>query len=147
MMDLRLSQQSKALSPMLVTEFGMTIEVNPQQSRNAISPISRTKLPISTDFKFRQPWNANLPILITLSGILTELRLAQYLNAAIPIVVTLLGIMTDVILSQNSKPHSHGAKPSSLISVTPSGITISPSASFEHFFKIPFSIVNQFGFI
>ena len=58
---------------MMVTLFGMVIDV-----------------------KLEQPQNASLPIHVTLSGMVTDVKLEQPINAPL-MVVTLFGIVTDVI--------------------------------------------------
>ena len=44
--EFKLEQPPKALSPILVTKFGIVIEVNPEDS-NALSPIVVKALPLS----------------------------------------------------------------------------------------------------
>ena len=64
--DVMLLQSSKALSPMLVTLFGMVTEVKPLQPRKAYSPMLVTLLGIVTEVKLRQPEKADSPMLVTL---------------------------------------------------------------------------------
>ena len=55
----------KALFPILVTEFGIVIDVKLLQSLKALSPILVTELGIVIDVKLLQPEKAYSPIIVT----------------------------------------------------------------------------------
>ena len=96
---------------MLVTLFGIVIEV-----------------------KALQKANAPLPMLVTPLGIVTEVKALQLENASFPILVTLLGIVIEVkvrLIRDLRKSSRHSAAPSSVaisssdIAPVPSGAAIS----------------------
>jgi hypothetical protein len=61
---------------MLVTLFGIVIEVKLVQLLNALMPILVTLSGIITEVKFQQPLNASWPMLVTLLPIITILTSA-----------------------------------------------------------------------
>jgi hypothetical protein len=77
-----------ALLAIVVTEFGMVIEVNAVQFENALSPIvvSCEKELNVTEFNFKQEENASVAIDVTDSGMAIDVNSTQSLNAAMPIV-------------------------------------------------------------
>jgi hypothetical protein len=105
--DERQSQFMKAPSPMLITEFGIIIEVSALQHPKASFPILVTELGIMIDVRPKQPWKAYAPMLVTELGIIIEVR-SQFWKASFPILVTekvsplystAEGIETDVFFS------------------------------------------------
>ena len=66
--DVRESQQEKALLPILVTLLGMVIEVRNLQPEKALFPIFITPFPIVTELSNSQSSKASSPILVTLLG-------------------------------------------------------------------------------
>jgi hypothetical protein len=82
---------------MVVTKFGIVIEVNPV-SLNALSPMVLRLLLASnvTEVKPEQDANAKFLILVTEFGIVIEVKPEQDSNALFPIIVTESGIVIDV---------------------------------------------------
>ena len=56
---------------MLVTLFGITIDVSPEQPENASSPMLVTPSGMTSDVSPEQPENAPYSMLVTLSGMMT----------------------------------------------------------------------------
>ena len=69
MIVVRLVQSANALSPMVLTELGMLIDVRPVQPANVASPISVTESGRVIDSRLVQPANARELISVTESGI------------------------------------------------------------------------------
>ena len=90
-------QPSNALSPILMTESGMTMLVRLLHSRNARLPILVTEFGIVTLVRLLQLSNALSLILVTESGIVTLVRLLHFANTLLQILVTESGI--DITLS------------------------------------------------
>ena len=113
---MRLDIPSKALSPILVTDSGITVLRHPTikafvslfMTALQLSLQSYTRFPFSTiiDFILSQPENAPASILLTDFGILTEERPEQPQKASSFMVITLFGIVTEVISSQDPKANS-----------------------------------------
>ena len=59
------SPEGNGLVPILVTEFGITIEVKPLQLEKAIEPMLVTEFGISIEVKPLHPLNAEEPMLVT----------------------------------------------------------------------------------
>lgn len=84
MIEIRLSQSSKALFPILVTPLGILYSVALQAGAKAISvlstireqPLSAADLPLNSSI-LTQPENASSSIDVTLSGITIDVRLVQ----------------------------------------------------------------------
>ena len=90
-------QPSNALSPILMTESGMTMLVRLLHSRNARLLILVTEFGIVTLVRLLQLSNALSLILVTESGIVTLVRLLHFANTLLQILVTESGI--DITLS------------------------------------------------
>ena len=71
------------------------IEDKLEQPVNALSPIEVTEPGISIDVIDEQPWNALYPIDITVLGIEIDLRELQHIKAQLPILVIVSGIVID----------------------------------------------------
>ena len=71
---------SNTLEPILVTLFGMVIEVKPLDEKAQLS-IVVTLLGITIEVRFVQLPNAPSPILVTLLGIIIEFKPLQLSNA------------------------------------------------------------------
>jgi len=82
-----------AAAPILVTELGISIDVNPE-TLNAAKPILVTELGITTDCNAGHELNAPTPILVTELGIITDVNAEHSLNTRSPIRLTELGIVT-----------------------------------------------------
>ena len=125
-MEIRLSQQEKAPSPILVTpegiekfntsknrptntpfflsirtpslyaKLGEFISSCPCQPANGFPVIVFTQEGIEMNDRLEQPENAPEPILVTLEGMKKEARREQPLNASSPMVVTIEGIEMEV---------------------------------------------------
>ena len=108
--DVRPRQNSKALSPMLVTLAGMTVFLHPKTKLLSIVFImalqllrlSYTLFPFATTIDVRplQPEKVFIPILVTPSGIFISVRLLHPQKATAPMLVTLAGMFIDVRLLQ-----------------------------------------------
>ena len=119
---------------MLVTLFGIVIEVKPVQPENALPPMLVTLLGIVTEVKAVQSENVQSPMLVTPLGIVTEVKAVQPEKAQSPMLVTPLGIVTEVAvrsIRDLRKSLRHSAAPSSVaisssdIAPVPSGAAIS----------------------
>ena len=75
--EVKFLHPAKAPSPIVVTLFGMTTEVNPEPKK-AILPILVTLLGISIEDKAVQPSKATAPIEVMLLGMVTAVRALQY---------------------------------------------------------------------
>ena len=74
--EVNIKQLSKAPLPILVTELGILIEVNPVL-KNAPPPILVTELGIVMEVNLPEPANVCSLILVTESGILIEVNSRQ----------------------------------------------------------------------
>jgi hypothetical protein len=113
------------LAPIVVTEFGIVIEVKIVRPWNALAAILvipeeiitvlhdvivlnaagiiLVKVPVPvivTLFKVLQFRNTVVPIFVTEFGIVTEVRPVQFRNTLFPILVTEFGIVTEVSFVQ-----------------------------------------------
>ena len=59
---------------MVVTDFGIFIEVKPEQPSKVLSPMVVTDFGISIEVKLLQPSNARFPMLVTEFGITVLLQ-------------------------------------------------------------------------
>ena len=84
---------------MLVTLFGITIDVRLLAPKKAYDPMLISRAP-SSNVIFCKPeyWKAYDPMLVTLFGITIDVRLLAPLKAESPMLVTLFGITIDVRL-------------------------------------------------
>jgi len=89
---------TKALSPMLVTDDGMTMDVKPIIPWNALAPMLVTDDGIVMDVKPVIPWNALAPMLVTDDGMTMDVKPVIPWNALAPMLVTDDGIVMDVTL-------------------------------------------------
>ena len=96
-------QPRKALSPILVTELGISTCVSELQPTKAAAPILVTELGISTCVSELQPRKAAIPMLVTELGISTCVRELQPSKTPCPTLVTELGISTCVSELQPKK--------------------------------------------
>lgn len=92
-MDSREVQSANALSPIVVTELGITKDAKAVQDLNAALPIVVTELEISTEVKAEQYANADPPIVVTELGISIEVKAVQSSKDPLPIVSTEFGIV------------------------------------------------------
>ena len=67
--DVNEEQSSKASYPIMVTEFGMMMDVNDEQYAKASPPIRVTEFGMVTDVNDSQPIKAPSPIMVTELGI------------------------------------------------------------------------------
>ena len=111
-------QPEKAASPMVVTLFGIAMDLNPEQPENALAGMAVTPLgtvndrlvaeenrvphfgSAVTEVNPEQPENAVASMDVTLAGIETDCNPEQPLNAASSMLVTLTGIAIDPSLEQ-----------------------------------------------
>jgi hypothetical protein len=98
-MLVKLLQSLNALSPISVTDDGISTLVNLLQSANAHSPISVTDDGISMLVKLLQPLNAPSPISVTDDGIFTLVMPLQPENAPLPIEVTVQRYPQHIVFS------------------------------------------------
>ena len=77
----------KAFKPMLVTEDGIVMDVNPVIPWNALDPILVTDDGIVIDFKPVIPWKALVPMLVTDDGISIDVTVNASWKALAPILV------------------------------------------------------------
>jgi len=80
--SVKLIQDLKAPSLIDVTEFGMTIDVNPELQK-ALFPIKVTEDGILSEVKFEQPSNALMPIEVNDVDRVIELRPEQLKNVLV----------------------------------------------------------------
>ena len=83
---------------MLVTPSGIAAEIRLSQPSNALTPILLTVLGIVTEARLLQYLNASSPMLVTPSGMYIEVTLLFHMNAWPPIALQLLFILTDSAL-------------------------------------------------
>ena len=120
---------------MLVTLFGMVMEVKPVQNRNASSPMVETLFGMVMEVRPWQLENAPSPMLVTLFGFVMEVRPWQLENAELPMLETPCSIITVLIEArisyQGLPPHSQSLiAPVPLIVSVPSTNVAITSAAF-----------------
>ena len=91
------TQFKNAEAPIFATLAGMETEVNALQPEKVSSLILVTEVGITIEVN-QVFLNALEPILVTLEGIKTEVNLGQFKNAEAPIFVILEGIVTEAKL-------------------------------------------------
>ena len=77
----RLVQPLNALSPMLVTDAGISMDVSALHPRNALSPMLCSPAGSVTAVRLVHPPNVFSAMLVTEDGISMAVRLVQLLNA------------------------------------------------------------------
>ena len=97
---------------MLVTEFGISIEVKPIQPEKASFPILVTELGISIDVSSEQPLKAEPPILST------DLGMTVFLHPDINSLLSVLMIALQLVLESNT-----GLPDSTTMEVSPEHLT------------------------
>ena len=97
LMEVR-SQPKKALSPMLVTELGIVMEVRPVHPAKELLPMLVTELGMVMEVRLVQLQKAQLPMLVTELGMDMEVSPLQKEKASLPMLVTELGMIMEVRL-------------------------------------------------
>ncbi len=96
--EVRLEQYEKTLSPMLVTLLGIVMAVRLMQPENALFPISVTLLGMVMEVRPEQLENAELPLLVTLIGMMVFLHPAIRLFVFVSIIALQLSLESYVEL-------------------------------------------------
>lgn len=99
--DVKSKHERNAATPRVVTELGMVTDVKPVPWK-ACCPMLVKEFGRSIDVRCQQSWKVHSPIVVTEFGMVTVERFEHPLKAPL-MVVTEFGIVTDVKLVQKPK--------------------------------------------